>query len=72
MPQKPVRVTLANGTASIYERVAQDLGLVTNRGGGERGNITQLLSLLAQSLKDGTIELDSYRVKPARLEPDQK
>ena len=71
MTSEKVQVVLGMGTANIYRDLAEDLGLITNRGGGERGNITRVLTVLAQSLKDGTIKLDEFHVTQARLEPNR-
>lgn len=63
-------ITLSAGTANTYERHAEKLGLTTRSGGGrERPNIAALLTLLARSIEDGTIDLGEYRVTPMRLTP---
>lgn len=63
-------VTLSAGTADIYEEAAESLGLITKRGSGKaRPNVSALLTLLARSIEDGTIDIEEFVVTPAKLSP---
>jgi len=69
--QKGKHIFLSAGTASVFENLAEQLGLVTRRGGEKRGNITGLLTLLARSIETGVFAPEDLKVTPAKVTPAQ-